>query len=92
MDQDKKQAAKELRLKIQEQTIGYITAALGLVAGLAWNDAVKTMIEEFYPVEKGNGVLAKFWYATVITLVIVIISYYLLRFINRQKEEVEKEK
>jgi len=71
-----------LRTKLREQTVGYITAAFGLIAGLAWNDAVKTLIEQVYPAGKGNDVLAKFWYAGIITVVVVIISYFLLKFIE----------
>jgi len=53
---EKKKKAK-LRHKIREQTIGYITAALGLVAGLAWNDAVRTSIEQYFPVARGGGII-----------------------------------
>lgn len=71
-----------MKQKVRQQTVGYMTAALGLVAGLAWNDAVKSLIEKIYPADKG-GVLAKFWYAIIITLMIVLISTYLLEFANR---------
>jgi hypothetical protein len=80
MDEDKKKSRGELRAKVREQTVGYISAALGLVAGLAWNDAVKALIERIYPAAQGGGVVAKFWYAGLVTIAIVVISYYLIRF------------
>jgi predicted ABC-type sugar transport system permease subunit len=85
----KKEAERkeQLRHKIREQTIGYITAALGLVAGLAWNDAVRSTIDQIYPAAKGNNLLPKFWYAVVITLIVVIISYYLLRLAQSSADE-----
>jgi hypothetical protein len=68
----------EIKEQIKEQTAGYMTAALGLVAGLAWNDAIKSLIEAFYPFAK-DGIFAKFLYAILITLVVVLISRSLLK-------------
>lgn len=59
--------------EIRKRTAGYIITALGLVAGLAWNDAIKSMIESLYPLN-GDGVTAKFIYAVVITAIIVFVS------------------
>jgi uncharacterized membrane protein YeaQ/YmgE (transglycosylase-associated protein family) len=69
---------EEIRSKIKEQTGGYMTAALGLVAGLAWNDAIKSLIEAFFPISK-SGVFAKFIYAIVITIVVVFVGQYILK-------------
>ena len=82
---DKQSKEESFKQKAQRQTIGYMTAALGLVAGLAWNDAVKTLIESVYPAQ-GNSVAAKFVYAIVITLLIVVVSTYLLKFSNRKNQ------
>jgi len=58
---------------------------LGLVAGLAWNDAIKSLIEFFFPNQQ-NTVLAKIVYAAVITLVVVILSIIVSRlFIKKSK-------
>ena len=69
---------KAIKDDIKDQTAGYLTAALGLVAGLAWNDAIKSLIEAVFPFAK-TGVFAKFFYAVVITLVVVFISRSILR-------------
>ncbi len=76
---------KEIKQHIKEQTTGYITAALGLVAGLAWNDAIKTLISTLLPLSK-TGIIAQFIYAIVVTLVVVLIS----RAILRPSEDTEK--
>ena len=78
-------SAAELRVKIREQTVGYLTAAFGLVAGLAWNDAVKMFIEDIYP-SKQNTIIAKFLYAVLITLVVVLISSALNRWAQKPAE------
>ena len=73
-----KEEVKTLQKEVRERTIGYLLAAFGLVAGLAWNDAIKTAIEEFFPL-KGDTILAKLIYAVLITLIVVVITMYLAR-------------
>lgn len=81
-----KNRSKEVRKEIRQRTAGYMLAAFGLVAALAWNDAIKGLIEYFFPLNK-NTVLAKFIYAIVITFVVVIASIYLTRLLSNKKEE-----
>ena len=83
---DKKKALHE---EVKERTVSYVVAALGLVAGLAWNEAVKAAIEEFFPL-KANTVFAKFVYAAIITLIIVVITVNLLRFIRKEEQNNSK--
>lgn len=80
-----KKDGREIKKEIRQRTIGYIVAAFGLVAGLAWNDAVKTLIENLFPLGKGT-LLAKFIYAISITLVLVVISVYLVRFSEKKSK------
>jgi len=81
-----KEEEKKLRMEIKERTISYMLAAFGLVAGLAWNEAIKTFIEHYFPI-KGSGVLAKFIYALLITVIVVVVSVYLMRLIKKEKAE-----
>ena len=37
---------KELGDEVKKKTLGYILAVLGLVSGLAWNEAIKAIIEQ----------------------------------------------
>lgn len=76
----------KLRQEVKEKTIGYILAAFGLVAGLAWNEAIKALITVFFPAPTGNNdVLIKVIYAVVVTVVIVIVSVYLARLIAKKE-------
>ncbi len=74
-----------INTEAKEKIAGYIVAAFGLVAGLAWNDAIKSFIEYFFPL-KGNGLLAKFIYAFAITLFVVFISVYIIRILKARKK------
>jgi len=67
-----------IRRELREKTAGYILTALGLVAGLAWNDAISETIKHFFPLDTG-GLIAKFTYAIIITIAIVLVSNSLLR-------------
>lgn len=81
MTTEEKNKKIALRAELREKTAGYILTALGLVAGLAWNDAISSLIKIAFPLDS-NGLIAKFIYAVVVTIAIVIISSSLLRFLK----------
>ena len=81
----RKQAVQKIKKEAITQTIGYIVAALGLVAGLAWNNAITALIDHLFPV-KTNSVLAKFIYAALITIFVVIISIYVIKLITKEED------
>jgi FtsH-binding integral membrane protein len=76
-----KKESKEISRRIKKQMYTYIAAALGLVAGLAWNEAIKALIDYVFPLSK-NTLIAKFSYAGLITLVVVLITIYLARVLE----------
>jgi len=80
-----KNKSEEIKKEIRQKTIGYILTALGLVAALAWNEAIKSFIEHFFPLSK-NTLLAKFIYAMVITFIVVIFSISLMRLLDNKKD------
>lgn len=82
---------RTVRQEVKRKTVGYIVAALGLVAGLAWNDAIKSLIDYLFPLS-GNSVWAKFTYALIITLAAVSVSVYLLRLVREDIVEKGKRK
>ncbi len=71
-----KEKQRKIKNEILKQTTVYILAALGFVVGLAWNDAVRSLIEFLFPLQK-NGLVPKFFYAVIITIVMVVITIYL---------------
>jgi len=86
-----KSEGKELRLEISEQVVSYIGAGFGLIASLAWNEAIKAMIEYFFPL-KQDTVTAKFIYAGAMTLVLVVVTMYLVRILKIQRRDVGAKK
>ncbi|MEK7107362.1 MAG: DUF5654 family protein, partial [Patescibacteria group bacterium] len=57
----------------------------GFVAGLAWNDAIKELIQYMFPLAT-DTLAAKFIYAGLITVVVVIIITYLEKLLNNEKK------
>ena len=84
----KKINAQELmiRKEVKKHTITYILAALSFVVGLAWNDAIKTLIEYFFPLNQ-DSILAKLIYAFLITFIVVLTTVY---FVKSTEKEAEK--
>lgn len=81
-----KEKGERVTGEVRVRMAGYITAGLGLVAGLAWNDAIKTLIEYFFPL-KSNGVLAKFGYAALVTVAVVIVTVVLLQRVEKDNTD-----
>jgi hypothetical protein len=75
--------------KAKQQTLTYVTAGLGLVAGLAWNEAIGSMIEYLIPLEK-DSIWAKFLYAIIVTVVLVLITDHLARLLRGSADKPER--
>lgn len=75
----------KLQQEIRERTLGYVIAAFGLVAGLAWNDAVKALIEYLFPLQEST-LSAKIIYAILITLVVVVCTMYLNHLFQKDEQ------
>lgn len=80
-----KKESEDIKNEVKQKTIGYIVAAFGLVAGLAWNDAIKSLIEYVFPLSR-DTLLLKFVYAVLITLALVFISIYLVKLFKIEEK------
>jgi len=69
---------KELQREVRRKTMTYIAAALGLVVGLAWNEAIKAVIEYLFPLGQ-NTMAAKIIYALLMTMILVFLTIYILK-------------
>lgn len=81
-----KEEPRRIRKEVRERTLTYIVAAFGLVASLAWNEAIKSLIDYFLPAS-ANTLLAKFIYAILITVVVVVVAVYLEKILKREEEK-----
>jgi hypothetical protein len=76
----KKEKEKTFRAELIEQMLTLTTSGFGLVAALAWNEAiqgfVKEYVQKYFP---ATAIYYKFFYAALITFFAVLITYQLSR-------------
>jgi hypothetical protein len=63
--------------------------ALGLVAALAWNEAIQSLVKYFFP--QNEGLLIKFLYAVLLTGVLVLVSWRLNKLMKKFKKSEIKD-
>lgn len=80
-----KKESEELQREVRKRTVTYIAAALGLVTGLAWNEAIKAFIEYLFPLDQ-NTMTAKIIYAAIMTIILVFTTVYILREPKEEKK------
>ena len=69
-----------------------ITTALGLVAALAWNDAIQTVFQQFLG-SAGGALAAKIFYAVLVTFIVIFATIAVSRAAERAKKlEEERDK
>ena len=66
-----------------------ITNALGLVAALAWNEAIQQLFSQLFG-EAGGALAAKFFYAVLVTLVVIFATIAVSRAAERAKKLEEE--
>jgi uncharacterized membrane protein len=78
-----KKEVKETRKAFKEKMVTFILAGFGLVASLAWNEAIKSFVDTLLP-QKTSALIGKFVYAILITFVVVLISRYLEKISTKE--------
>lgn len=64
------------------------TTAFGLVAALAWNEAIKSLFKEIFG--KTSNIVGLFVYAIVVTVVVVAVTTKLGKMAEKAGTEGEK--
>lgn len=75
-----------LRLAVLERTAELLTAALSLVAALAWNDAIQALFRSLFG--EAGSLYAKFLYALIITALIVFFTTRLTRLTESVRKKL----
>lgn len=79
------QQRKRLHVLILKQMLTLAASGFGLVAALAWNSVIQefvtTRIKPFLP--SGSGLISLVIYATIVTVIAVIVTYQLTALIDR---------
>ena len=75
------QKERSFHRELFEQLLQLATAGFGLTAALAWNEAIKTVIEEYIKpyTTTGSQLVSQMIYALIVTLLAVAITYQLTK-------------
>ncbi|MDP2631318.1 MAG: DUF5654 family protein [Candidatus Uhrbacteria bacterium] len=84
-----KNGSDEIKKTVRTNVSTYILAGLGFVAGLAWNDAIKGLIDFLFPADD-QGLIAKFVYAFAITLFVIIATIVVTKLFKAEEESKQK--
>lgn len=79
----------EISKMIMETMLTLITTAFVFVAGLAWNEAIQKLIEEFYTA--GGAVTGLLIYAVIVTIVAVVVTVLLARIAGKMGIDLDKD-
>lgn len=83
-EKDPQVSKRQLHVELAKQMSMLSTAGFGLVAALAWNDAIQSFVSEFIETRiPGSGLAYKFLYAAVITVFSVLVTYQVSRVAAR---------
>lgn len=79
---------KSFHRELIEQLLSLATSGFGIVAALAWNDTIQQFVKQFIePRIPGSGLLSKFIYALLITVLAVLITYQLSKISARFQQK-----
>ncbi|MBM3205441.1 hypothetical protein FJZ41_01145 [Candidatus Shapirobacteria bacterium] len=89
-----KKEIKKYQLAVIKQMLKLATTGFGLVAALAWNELIRSFIDEFIKtkISVGSGILSLAIYAIVVTLLAVFITLQLSRMAEKLNPERKEEK
>ena len=65
--------AQEVKGQVLQTIATLLTTAFGLIAALAWNEAIKALIAQFLP--KGSDLMGLLIYAVLITIIAVVATF-----------------
>lgn len=78
------EAPVPLKVEVLDKIAALVTAAFGLVAALAWNDAIKAVFKEIFGAEDAIGPMLI--YAIIITIAAVVLTIVVARAASNAKK------
>ncbi|MDH5697551.1 MAG: DUF5654 family protein [Nitrosopumilus sp.] len=74
-----------LKTEILDKIAALVTAAFGLVAALAWNDAIKAIFKEIFGTADAIGPMLI--YAIIVTIIAVILTIIVAQAVSKAKTQ-----
>ena len=84
-DEKEEEEKPTLKTEILDKISALVTAAFGLVAALAWNDAIKTIFKEVFG--ESNTIGPMVLYAVIVTIIAVVLTIVVARAVANAKSK-----
>ena len=81
---DEEEKEEPMKVIVLDKIAALVTAAFGLVAALAWNEAIKAIFKEIFGEAESIGPLLI--YAIVVTIAAVILTIIVARAVSNAKK------
>ena len=80
-----KEEEKKFHTEVVKQMLTLATSGFGLVAALAWNNVIQEFVNNYVKklLPDGSGIWSLLIYAVVVTLLAVLVTYNLSRFLKK---------
>jgi isocitrate/isopropylmalate dehydrogenase len=78
------------KVQVLETMAALITAAFGMVAALAWNEAIKAMVAAVFG--SADDMMGMIVYAIIVTILAVVMTLLIARSLRKAKALALKEK
>ena len=75
-----------MKILVVDKMSALITAAFGLVAALAWNEAIKAIFKEIFG--SSDTIVPMLSYAIIVTIVAVILTILVARSLANMKKQM----
>lgn len=81
----KKQVKQKVTVAVLKQILTLATSGFGLVAALAWNNAIQELVTTYIKpyLSQGSGLVSLVIYAVIVTAIAVMVTINLSRLIER---------
>jgi ABC-type antimicrobial peptide transport system permease subunit len=76
-----------MKILIVDKMSALITAAFGLVAALAWNEAIKAIFQEIFG--SAESIVPMLIYAIVVTIAAVVLTILVARSLSKMKSVLQ---
>ncbi|HET7713272.1 MAG TPA: DUF5654 family protein [Patescibacteria group bacterium] len=77
--------------EVLKELLSLSSAAFGLVAALAWNEAIQAFVKKYLSFSVESEMISKFLYALIVTILAVIVTVNLTKikshFDDKPKED-----
>lgn len=85
----KKEEDKKITVEVVRQMLTLATSGFGLVAALAWNELVKSLVENYIKkyLPAGSQTISLFLYAVIVTVLAVVVTLQLSKLLRNIDEK-----